>query len=74
MMDAMEPGNVIFIDKREVRRAVEVAGIPYTYVFANFFVGYFVGSLSQLSRLTPPSDRVFLYGDDNAKGVFNCYE
>ncbi|KAH9312918.1 hypothetical protein KI387_027953 [Taxus chinensis] len=70
MMDAMEPGNVTFIDKREVRRAIEEAGIPYTYVSANCFAGYFVGGLAQLGRLTPPSDKVFLYGDGNTKAIW----
>lgn len=69
MEHAIEPGNVTFIDKREVRRAIEAAGIPYTYVSANCFAGYFVGSLAQLGRVTPPTDRVCIYGDGNTKGM-----
>lgn len=70
MEHAMEPGNVTFIDKREVRRAIEAAGIPYTYVSANCFAGYFVGGLAQLGRVTPPTDRVCIYGDGNAKAIW----
>lgn len=70
MDHAMEPGNVTFIDKREVRRAIEAAGIPYTYVSANCFAGYFVGGLAQLGRVTPPADRVCIYGDGNAKAIW----
>eukprot|EP01018_Ginkgo_biloba_P005981 Gb_41596 [translate_table: standard] len=70
MGEAMEPGNVTFIDKIEVRRAIEAAGIPYTYVSANCFAGYFVGGLAQLGRLTPPSHSVVLYGDGNAKAIW----
>lgn len=70
MEHAMEPGNVTFIDKREVRRAIEAAGIPYTYVSANCFAGYFVGGLAQLGRVTPPTDRVSIYGDGNTKAIW----
>jgi len=70
MEHAMEPGNVTFIDKREVRRAIEAAGIPYTYVSANCFAGYFVGGLAQLGRVTPPTDRVSIYGDGNTKSIW----
>ncbi|XP_057856174.1 bifunctional pinoresinol-lariciresinol reductase 2 [Cryptomeria japonica] len=70
MMDAIEPGNVTFIDKREVRGTIEAAGIPYTYVSANCFAGYFVGGLAQRGRLTPPTDTVFLYGDSNVKAIW----
>jgi len=70
MEHAMEPGNVTFIDKREVRRAIEAAGIPYTYVSANCFAGYFVGGLAQLGRVMPPADRVYIYGDGNTKVIW----
>lgn len=70
MEHAMEPGNVTFMDKREVRRAIEAAGIPYTYVSANCFAGYFVGGLAQLGRVTPPTDRVSIYGDGNTKAIW----
>lgn len=70
MEHAIEPGNVTFLDKREVRRATEAARIPYTYVSANCFAGYFVGGLAQLGRVTPPTDRVTIYGDGNTKVIW----
>ncbi|KAM7254195.1 hypothetical protein ACFE04_031877 [Oxalis oulophora] len=70
MGDAMEPGRVTFDEKMIIRKAIEDAKIPHTYVVANCFAGYFVGNLSQMSSLTPPKERVCLYGDGNVKVVF----
>ncbi|KAK6263398.1 hypothetical protein QUC31_009214 [Theobroma cacao] len=67
---ALEPGRVTFDEKMAVRKAIEDANIPFTYVVANCFAGYFVGNLSQLERLTPPKDKVYLYGDGNVKVAF----
>lgn len=69
MGDALEPGRVTFDEKMVVRRAIEEAGIPHTYVSANCFAGYFVGNLSQMCVLTPPKEKVCLYGDGNVKGT-----
>ncbi|MQL95552.1 hypothetical protein Taro_028217 [Colocasia esculenta] len=70
MGDAMEPGRVSFDEKMTVRKAIEDAGIPHTYVSANCFAGYFVGSLCQMQRLVPPRDRVTLLGGGDVKAVF----
>ncbi|XP_071724499.1 isoflavone reductase homolog [Rutidosis leptorrhynchoides] len=70
MENAMEPGRVTFDEKMEVRKAIEEANIPYTYVVANCFAGYFVGNLSQMDSLIPPTEKVRFYGDGNVKGVF----
>ncbi|GLJ10772.1 hypothetical protein SUGI_0134660 [Cryptomeria japonica] len=70
---ALEPGNITFIDKKKVRRAIEAANIPYTYVSANMFAGFFAGSLAQLQddvRMMPARDKVLIYGDGNVKGVY----
>ena len=67
--NAVEPGNVLFIDKRKVRRAIEAAEIPYTYVSSNIFAGYLAGGLAQLGRLMPPHENVVMYGDGNVKGL-----
>ncbi|KAK9667739.1 hypothetical protein RND81_13G008200 [Saponaria officinalis] len=71
MGHAMEPGRVTFDEKMRVRKAIEDAQIPYTYVIANCFGGYFVGNLSQMTTLLPPKDSVVLYGDGNVKAIFN---
>ncbi|KAK4758602.1 hypothetical protein SAY87_019903 [Trapa incisa] len=70
MQHAMEPGRVTLDEKMEVRKAIEEANIPFTYVSANCFAGYFAGNLCQMGRLTPPTDKVFIYGDGNVKAVF----
>ncbi|KAH9619664.1 hypothetical protein KSS87_015530 [Heliosperma pusillum] len=70
MGDAMEPGRLTFDEKMSVRKAIEDAQIPYTYVIANCFGGYFVGNLSQMTTLLPPQDSVVLYGDGNVKAIF----
>ncbi|XP_074264628.1 isoflavone reductase homolog [Silene latifolia] len=70
MGHAMEPGRVTFDEKMIVRKAIEDAQIPYTYVIANCFGGYFVGNLSQMTTLLPPKDSVVLYGDGDVKAIF----
>ena len=71
MGDALEPGRVTFDEKMIVRKAIEEASIPHTYVSSNCFAGYFVPNLSQMAVLTPPKEKVFLYGDGNVKGTYN---
>ncbi|KAB5564286.1 hypothetical protein DKX38_004340 [Salix brachista] len=70
MEHALAPGRETFDQKMIVRKAIEDAKIPFTYVSANCFAGYFVGSLSQLDTLIPPKDKVRIYGDGNAKVVY----
>lgn len=70
MGHALEPGRVTFDEKMTVRKAIEEAKIPFTYVSANCFGGYFVGNLSQMGTLIPPTQKVSLYGDGNVKAVY----
>ncbi|GJT38659.1 bifunctional pinoresinol-lariciresinol reductase 2 [Tanacetum coccineum] len=58
MADAMEPGRVSFDEKMMVRKAIEDAGIPFTYISANCYAGYFVGGLCQFGHILPPMDSV----------------
>lgn len=69
MGHALEPGRVTFDDKMAIRKAIEDANIPFTYISANCFAGYFAGNLSQMGTLFPPRDKVVLYGDGNVKGA-----
>nr|GEW95434.1 hypothetical protein [Tanacetum cinerariifolium] len=64
----VEYGKETFEDKMVIRKAIEDAKIPYTYISANCLGGYFVGNLAQLGSLIPPKDRVSIYGDGNCKG------
>ncbi|GLU05319.1 hypothetical protein SLE2022_224230 [Rubroshorea leprosula] len=70
MAHALEPGRVTFDEKMIIRKAIEAANIPFTYVVANCFAGYFAGNLSQMECLTPPKNKVILYGDGNVKVAF----
>lgn len=69
MENALEPGRVTFDEKMVVRRAIQEAKIPFTYVSANCFSGYFAGNLSQMGTLLPPKEKVCIYGDGNVKGT-----
>ncbi|XP_030535334.2 isoflavone reductase homolog [Rhodamnia argentea] len=70
MGHALAPGRITFDDKVTVRKAIEEARIPYTYVSANCFAGYFIGGLCDFNSLTPPKGKVHLYGDGNVKAIF----
>ena len=69
MGDALEPGRVTFDEKMIVRKAIEEAKIPFTYICGCCFAGYFVGNLSQLCTLVPPKEKVNIYGNGNMKGA-----
>nr|XP_027083973.1 isoflavone reductase homolog isoform X2 [Coffea arabica] len=70
MGDALEPGRVSFDEKMIVRKAIEGAKIPFTYVCGCCFAGYFVGNLSQLGTLVPPKEKVNIYGNGNMKVAY----
>ena len=56
-----------FLDKkRKIRRVIEAAGIPYTFVSANCFGAYFV---NYLLRPHEKKDDVVVYGSGKAKGM-----
>ncbi|KAK6791427.1 hypothetical protein RDI58_010508 [Solanum bulbocastanum] len=73
MENAMEPGRVTFDDKMVVRKAIEEAGIPFTYVSANCFAGYFLGALCQIGHILPSTDSVVFLGDGNQKDDIATY-
>ena len=67
-VSAVEPMKSIFEIKAQIRRAVEAAGIPYTYAPCNYFAGYFLPVLCQEGVTAPPRDKVTILGDGNPKG------
>jgi hypothetical protein len=73
MAHALEPGRVTFDEKMDLRRAIEEANIPHTYVSANCFNGYFCPNLCQMDTLLPPKKKVHVYGDGNVKGKIWSY-
>ncbi|KNA04334.1 hypothetical protein SOVF_200590 [Spinacia oleracea] len=68
---AVEPAKSMFELKVQIRRAIEAAGIPYTYVSSNNFAGYFLPTFSQPGVTAPPRDKVVILGDGTAKAVYN---
>ncbi|XP_010055403.2 phenylcoumaran benzylic ether reductase Pyrc5 isoform X1 [Eucalyptus grandis] len=68
---AVEPAKTVYATKAKIRRLVEAEGIPYTHVVSNAFSGYHLSNLSQLGATAPPRDKVVIFGDGNAKVVFN---
>ncbi|KAG2628682.1 isoflavone reductase homolog [Panicum virgatum] len=70
MEHALAPGRITFDDKMEVRRAIEAASIPHTYISCNCFAAYFCPNLGQIGTLLPPKDKVRVYGDGNVKVIF----
>ncbi|EFH53297.1 predicted protein [Arabidopsis lyrata subsp. lyrata] len=70
---AIEPATATLSNynrKAQIRRAIEAAKIPYTYVVTGCFAGFFVPCLGQCHlRLTsPPRDKVSIYDSGNGKG------
>ncbi|KAG6541496.1 hypothetical protein Mapa_017093 [Marchantia paleacea] len=61
----------LFGEKRKVRRAIEKSGIPYTYVAAGAFAGWFLATLCQENTRTPPRDKVTIWGDGNTRAILN---
>ncbi|KAJ7554221.1 hypothetical protein O6H91_06G131600 [Diphasiastrum complanatum] len=70
VLHALEPAQQIFGPKRQVRRAIEAAGIPYTYVSSNCIACFFLPGLAQYGIFTPPEDEVAIYGDGNTKVIW----
>lgn len=64
-MTTLPPFEACLDKKRKIRRAVEAAGIPYTYVSANGFAAYFV---NYLLRPHEEHEDVVVYGSGKAKG------
>ncbi|KAD6454192.1 hypothetical protein E3N88_08898 [Mikania micrantha] len=69
----VEPAKTLFDIKSGIRRAIEDAGIPHTYVTSYCTFGHFLKRLAQLELESnvPPRDKVVILGDGNAKVVYN---
>ncbi|XP_019707296.1 leucoanthocyanidin reductase isoform X2 [Elaeis guineensis] len=65
--DPVEPGQSFYKEKRKVRRAIEAAGIPYTYICCNSIAGWPYHDNTHPSEIAPPLDRFQIYGDGNVK-------
>lgn len=68
-VQALEPAKSIFNLKVQIRRAVEEAQIPHTFVVSNGFAGYFVSNLFHPGLTSPPRDRVLIHGSGDVKTI-----
>ncbi|KAG9458244.1 hypothetical protein H6P81_002752 [Aristolochia fimbriata] len=66
----VEPGLGMYKEKRRVRRAVEAAGIPFTYVCCNSIAAWPYYDNTHPADVLPPLDRFQIYGDGNVKAYF----
>eukprot|EP00249_Psilotum_nudum_P000913 c13102_g1_i1 orf=463-1674(-) len=73
-VSCLGPMGDIFERKKKIRRAVEEAGIPYTYVCNNSLAGYFLKNLIQADRDSPPRDHVTIWGSGDSKAIFVAEE
>ncbi|CAN6478544.1 unnamed protein product [Victoria cruziana] len=65
----VEPALTMYNHKRKVRRAVEAAGIPYTYICCNSIAAWPYFDEKNPSKVPPPLDCFEIYGDGNVKGT-----
>ncbi|KAM7507587.1 hypothetical protein LguiA_018040 [Lonicera macranthoides] len=70
-VSVLPPFQKFLNKKKAIRRAIEAAGIPYTFVSANIFGSYFV---NYLLRPYEERDDVTVYGTGEATVVLNYEE
>lgn len=68
--DPVEPGRQMYNEKRQVRRAIEEAGIPYTYICCNSIAAWPYHDNTHPADVLPPLDHFHIYGDGNVKAYF----
>ena len=65
---AVEPAKSLFEVTAKIRRAIEAEGIQYTFICANLFMSYFPPRLGQTDATVPPTEKIIILGDGDAKG------
>ena len=65
--DALPPFQALLGHKKKIRRAIEAAGIPFTYVAANSLAAYFVDIMLHPHDRKNPQE-VAVYGSGTTKG------
>lgn len=68
--EPVEPGLTFYNEKRKIRRAVEAANIPFTYICCNSIAGWPYFYHTHPSELPPPTEQFEIYGDGNVKAYF----
>ncbi|KAK6129636.1 hypothetical protein DH2020_036623 [Rehmannia glutinosa] len=66
--ECITPFQAFLEKKKKIRRAIEAANIPYTFVSANCFAAYFV---NYLLRPFEQNEEITVYGTGEAKAVLN---
>ncbi|PWA90549.1 isoflavone reductase [Artemisia annua] len=69
-VNAIEPAKSMYKGKIAIRRAVEAAKIPHTFVSCNLFAGYFLPTVCQLDIDMAPREKLNIFGDGTPKAVF----
>ncbi|KAI3464376.1 hypothetical protein Pfo_021039 [Paulownia fortunei] len=70
-VSVLPPFQAFLEKKKKIRRAIEAANIPYTFVSANCFGAYFV---NYLLRPFEQKQEITVYGSGEAKAVLNYEE
>ncbi|XP_042053170.1 eugenol synthase 1-like [Salvia splendens] len=68
-VSALPPFEAFLDKKRRIRRAIEEAKIPYTFISANCYGSYFINYLLNPSH--PNKQEITVYGSGEAKAVLN---
>ncbi|CAK7349770.1 unnamed protein product [Dovyalis caffra] len=68
--EPVEPGLTMYQKKRQVRRSIEEAGIPYTYICCNSIAAWPYHDNTHPADVLPPLDRFQIYGDGTVKAYF----
>ncbi|KAM7276339.1 hypothetical protein ACFE04_018205 [Oxalis oulophora] len=71
---AVEPAKTTYANQVIIRRAIEAAGIPYTYVSSNFFACHVFPNVEKPGPMSPPRDKAIIFGDGTPKAVINTEE
>ncbi|CAA2942555.1 eugenol synthase 1-like [Olea europaea var. sylvestris] len=70
-ISVLPPFQAFLDKKKKIRRAIEQANIPYTFVSANCFGAYFINYLLHPHEL---KEEITVYGSGQAKAVLNFEE
>ncbi|KAL5823824.1 hypothetical protein ACOSQ4_021724 [Xanthoceras sorbifolium] len=70
----IEPAKSGYALKAKIRRAIEAAGIPYTYISCNCSFGFFLPTLAQPGATDLPREKIMMFGDGQHQGIFNKEE
>lgn len=68
----VDPAATLFSGKVSLRHLIEAEGIPHTYVCCNGFAETYLPSIGDVTAVGagPPSDKITVLGDGDAKAVF----